>query len=168
MVSRAPRSRSKMREFEKSEMIQEDKNIMDRKGRPAKIRISAKIFCRENHIPATVFVHLKGRLRARVTHLDIESRELQKCAPKLCKNKSKHWPNISPIPGGFVLSTTPKLKVKSKVLEEFMPEESLQAMVGGKGARGIFIGLPKQIKDALRCAFDPRITEDPATESNGG
>lgn len=138
-------------------MPQQRENTFDEKGRTAKIYISSEVFCGDKKVPAKVYVHLKGRLRARVTHIDVEHPLLQKCAPHLCQVKVKHWPDIYHIPGGFALDTDPELKVKSKALEKHIPETPTQAMVGGKGSRGIFIGLPKEIKDSIRQDFDPRV-----------
>lgn len=137
--------------------INESEDITDHEGKLAKIRVSGKVFCGEKEVVARIYIHLKGRLRARVTHLDIESPYLRQEIPHICKQGEQSWPKLSHVEGGFILSTNPTLKVLSKTLAPFMPDKPTTVMVGGKGARGIFIGLSKEVKDAIRQEFDPRL-----------
>lgn len=139
--------------------INENGDLLDHRGRIAKIRVPGKIFCNETEIIARIYIHLKGRLRARVTHVDIESPYLNQEIPNICKNGEQSWPTLSHVKGGFLLSTTPTLKVTSKTLEPYMPDTPTTVMVGGKGVHGIFIGLSKEIKDAIRREFDPRLNK---------
>lgn len=141
----------------KSVSINESGDLTDHDGKVAKIRVSGKVFCNEREIVARIYIHLKGRLRARVTHLDIESPYLKQEIPHICKQGEQSWPKLSHVEGGFILSTTPTLKVLSKTLEPYMSDTPTTVMVGGKGSRGIFIGLSKEVKDAIRQEFDPRL-----------
>jgi hypothetical protein len=102
-----------------------------------KIRIDATVFMNSKQIDADVYIHLKGKALARVTHLDIESHELNILQPKT---------------GGFfnIYSTGKGLKIVvynhtvfvNSVLLKDIVHRFTRTWVGGK-QDGIYIGFKK-------------------------
>ena len=88
-----------------------------------------------------VYIHLKGYSYARVTHLDIEHRDLN----NLIQGKGGYY-RIEGIPYGIVIHIEQgrKIVVRHKLLNEILTEnESLYTWIGSK-VDGIYIGFKKK------------------------
>ncbi len=113
-----------------------------------KLKLEAKVYLDEKKLAASgVYIHLKGYSRARVTHLDIESGELN----NLIEGKGEYL-KIVGIGEGILIempqgARVEKIKVIGANLDEVLPRgEEIYTWVGSK-SRGIFIGFKKkQIK----------------------
>jgi hypothetical protein len=102
---------------------------------------NAKVFINSKRIEADVYIHIKGFSLARVTHLDVESDELN----KILSPKQGRFFWIYGIDNGIEINFE---KNKVKVLHEFLKEvlrkgEKTRTWVGGKEG-GIYIGFRKQ------------------------
>jgi hypothetical protein len=102
---------------------------------------NAKVFIDNKEIKADVYIHVKGFSLARVTHLDIESEELN----KILKPKEGGFFSIHGVDGGIEIKFE---KNRVKVLHEFLNEvlrkgEKTRTWVGGKEG-GIYIGFKKE------------------------
>jgi len=102
---------------------------------------NAKVFIDGKEIQADVYIHIKGFSLARVTHLDIESDELN----KILAPKQGGFFSIYGIDNGIEINFE---KSKVKVLHNFLKEvlrkgEKTRTWVGGKEG-GIYIGFKKQ------------------------
>jgi len=97
-------------------------------------------------IPAEIYIHVKGYLRARVTHLDIEHEELSKLYPP---RTSGYFPLVG-TGTGFLIDLSRLIKgigieVKSQLLaSQFISYgERTWVYIGGK-IGGVFIGFKKK------------------------
>jgi hypothetical protein len=102
---------------------------------------NAKVFINSKEIEADVYIHIKGFSLARVTHLDVESDELN----KILSPKQGGFFSIYGIDNGIEINFE---KNKVKVLHNFLKEvlgkgEKTRTWVGGKEG-GIYIGFRKQ------------------------
>jgi hypothetical protein len=102
---------------------------------------NAKVFIDGKEVQAEVYIHVKGFSLARVTHLDIESNELN----KVLASKQGGFFSIYGIDNGIEINFE---KSKVKVLHNFLKEvlrkgEKTRTWVGGKEG-GIYIGFKKQ------------------------
>jgi len=102
---------------------------------------NAKVFIDGKEIEADVYIHVKGFSLARVTHLDIESNELN----KILASKQGGFFSIYGIDNGIEVNFQ---KSKVRVLHNFLKEvlskgEKTRTWVGGKEG-GIYIGFKKQ------------------------
>ena len=96
---------------------------------------------RQNVVNAIVYIHLKGYARARVTHLDIESEELN----QIISNKGRFLP-IQGIKNGFriLIGKDKYLTVFHDLLKSLIaPGRKTIAWVGSK-LGGIYIGFRKE------------------------
>ena len=106
-----------------------------------KIRVSAGVYIGEGKerrkIEANVYVHLKGYALARVTHLDIESPELN-----LMKEKGRFL-LVRGIEGGIEIPGL-RIMIKSRKLSKILePGEKTRTWVGQK-KDGIYIGFRRE------------------------
>ncbi|MGC9200978.1 MAG: transferase [Candidatus Aenigmatarchaeota archaeon] len=102
---------------------------------------NAKVFIDNKEIKADVYIHVKGFSLARVTHLDIESEELN----KILRPKEGGFFSIHGIEDGIEIKFE---KHKVKVIHEYLKEvlsknEKTRTWVGGKEG-GIYIGFKKE------------------------
>ena len=102
---------------------------------------NAKVFIDGKEIKADVYIHVKGFSLAKVTHLDVESEELN----KILKPKEGGFFSIHGIGGGIEIKFE---KNRVKVSHEFLNEvlrkgEKIRTWVGGKES-GIYIGFKKE------------------------
>jgi hypothetical protein len=102
---------------------------------------NAEVFIDNKEIKADVYIHVKGFSLARVTHLDIESEELN----KILKPKEGGFFSIHGVDGGIEIKFE---KNRVKVFHEFLNEvlrkgEKTRTWVGGKEG-GIYIGFKKE------------------------
>ena len=102
---------------------------------------NAKVFIDNKEIEADVYIHIKGFSLARVTHLDIESEELN----KILKPKEGGFFSIHGVNGGIEIKFDKnRLKVLHEFLNEILKEgEKTRTWVGGKEG-GIYIGFKKE------------------------
>jgi hypothetical protein len=119
-----------------------DKKLMDMTG-PAegKIPIEANVFLMGKKIDADVYVHLKGFALAKVTHLDIESEELN-----IMKGKGDFLTVVG-IDNGLEIPSL-KIRIISKRLKVLKSGERTRTWVGQK-IDGIYIGFRKEQIRAL-------------------
>jgi hypothetical protein len=101
----------------------------------------AKVFIENKEIEADVYIHIKGFSLARVTHLDIESEELN----KILKPKEGGFFSIHGVDGGIEIKfEKDRVKVLHKFLNEVLRKgEKTRTWVGGKEG-GIYIGFKKE------------------------
>jgi hypothetical protein len=102
---------------------------------------NAQVFIDSKEIKADVYIHIKGFSLAKVTHLDVESEELN----KILKPKEGGFFSVHGIDGGIEIKFE---KNRVKVLHEFLNEvlrkgEKIRTWVGGKDS-GIYIGFKKE------------------------
>jgi hypothetical protein len=102
---------------------------------------NAKVFIDNKEIKADVYIHVKGFSLARVTHLDVESEELN----NVLRPKEGGFFSIHGVDGGIEIKFG---KNRVKVLHEFLNEvlkkgEKTRTWVGGKES-GIYIGFKKE------------------------
>ena len=96
-------------------------------------------------IEPRVYIHVKGYSRARTTHLDIESEELNDVFPP----GVSFYARTRGVVGGFILDFSRymrgvMLEVSSETLSRlFKPGEASIAYVGGKQG-GVFLGFKKE------------------------
>jgi hypothetical protein len=100
-----------------------------------------RVFVDSKEIKADVYIHVKGFSLARVTHLDIESEELN----KILKPKEGGFFSIHGVDGGIEIKFERNRVI---VLHEFLSEvlkkgEKTRTWVGGKEG-GIYIGFKKE------------------------
>jgi len=114
---------------------------------PGKIKIpDAKVFItRQNNtyelLDPKIYIHLKGYSYAKVTHLDIEHRDLN----NIIQGKGGYF-KIEGIPYGIVIHITKgkRIVLRHKLLNEILGDnESLYTWVGSK-IDGIYIGFKKE------------------------
>lgn len=100
-----------------------------------------RVFVDNKEIKADVYIHVKGFSLARVTHLDIESDELN----KILKPKEGGFFSIHGIDGGIEIKFEKnRVKVLNEVLSEVLKKgEKTRTWVGGKEG-GIYIGFKKE------------------------
>jgi hypothetical protein len=100
-----------------------------------------RVFVDNKEIKADVYIHVKGFSLARVTHLDIESDELN----KILKPKEGGFFSIHGIDGGIEIKFEKnRVKVLHAVLSEVLKKgEKTRTWVGGKEG-GIYIGFKKE------------------------
>jgi hypothetical protein len=101
----------------------------------------SKVFIDNKEIIAHVYIHVKGFSLARVTHLDIESEELN----KILKPKEGGFFSIHGVDNGIEIKFE---KNRVRVLHEFLNEvlekdEKTRTWVGGKEG-GIYVGFRKE------------------------
>jgi len=102
---------------------------------------NAQVFIDGKEIKADVYIHIKGFSLAKVTHLDVESEELN----KILKPKEGGFFSIHGIDDGIEIKFE---KNRVKVSHEFLNEvlrkgEKIRTWVGGKDS-GIYIGFKKE------------------------
>ncbi|RLG87099.1 MAG: hypothetical protein DRO15_05345 [Thermoprotei archaeon] len=97
-------------------------------------------------IPADTYIHVKGYLRARVTHLDLEHEELSKLYPP---RTTGYFPLVG-TGSGFLINLSRLIKgveieVRSQLLASHFISygEKTWVYIGGK-VGGIFIGFKKR------------------------
>jgi hypothetical protein len=117
------------------------KSLMTGPGEGKLLLKNAKVFIDEKEIKADVYIHVKGFSLARVTHLDIESEELN----KILKPKEGGFFSIHGIDGGIEIRFEMN---RVKVLHEFLNEvlekgEKTRTWIGGKEG-GIYVGFKKE------------------------
>jgi hypothetical protein len=101
----------------------------------------SKVFINNKEIIAHVYIHVKGFSLARVTHLDVESEELN----KILKPKEGGFFSIYGVDNGIEIKFE---KNRVRVLHEFLKEvlekgEKTRTWVGGKEG-GIYVGFKKE------------------------
>ncbi len=101
-----------------------------------KIPIRAKVFLKGKKIDANVYIHLKNFAMAKVTHLDIESEELN-----LMKGKGNFFTILGTADGMEIPSL--KMKVVSRNLGVLKNGEKTRTWIGQK-IDGIYIGFRKE------------------------
>ena len=106
-----------------------------------KIPIEANVFLMGKKIDANVYVHLKGFALAKVTHLDIESEELN-----IMKGKGDFLTVIG-IDNGIEIPSL-NIRIISKRLKVLKSGERTRTWVGQK-VDGIYIGFRKEQIRAL-------------------
>ncbi len=122
---------------------------------PGKIPLDVTVFLvqegRRTKLPATVYVHLKGYSRARVTHIDIELPGLEEKIPK------EGFYGCAFYRDGFRILFGPfDLFVLGKDLEGvFRPGESIVYV--GKKVGGIYVGFKKECVRRLEQRFMPKV-----------
>jgi hypothetical protein len=102
---------------------------------------NAQVFIDGKEIKADVYIHIKGFSLAKVTHLDVESEELN----KILKPKEGGFFSIHGIDDGIEIKFE---KNRVKVSHEFLNEvlrkgEKIRTWVGGKEG-GIYVGFKKE------------------------
>ena len=102
---------------------------------------NAKVFLDNREIRAEVYIHVKGFSLARVTHLDIESEDLN----EILKPKEGGFFSIYGIEGGIEIKfEKKKVRVLHKLLNEVLKKgEKTRTWIGGKEG-GIYIGFKKE------------------------
>jgi len=109
---------------------------------PGKLLLeNARVFLDGKEIRAEVYIHVKGFSLARVTHLDIESEELN----EILKPKEGGFFSIHGIDSGIEIKfERKKVRVLHKLLNEVLKKgEKTRTWVGGKEG-GIYIGFKKE------------------------
>ncbi len=110
-----------------------------------KLKLEAKVYLDDEKLTAPeVYIHLKGYSRARVTHLDIESTELD----NLIKGKGEYL-KIAGVGEGILINMPKQARIEEiKVTEPNLCEilsggEEIYTWVGSKPG-GLFIGFKKE------------------------
>jgi len=101
----------------------------------------AKIFVGTKEIEGEVYIHVKGFALARVTHLDIEAKELEKFI-----NGKGEFLSIRGLKDGIEIKTSKgwKIKIFHKLLNKVLEKgEGTRTWVGKKEG-GIYIGFRKE------------------------
>jgi hypothetical protein len=102
----------------------------------------AKIFINTKEIDGNAYIHVRGYARARVTHLDIESNELNKVYP----SEGGSFLSIYGIDNGIEIKVNERctIKILHPMLNRVLsPGEKTRTWVGGK-EEGIYIGFKKK------------------------
>ena len=102
---------------------------------------NAKVFLDDKKIESEVYIHVKGLSLAKVTHLDIESEELN----DILKPKEGGFFSIYGIDNGIEINLEKrKIRVLHKLLTNVLiKNEKIRTWVGGKEG-GIYIGFKKE------------------------
>ncbi len=127
---------------------------------PGKIPLDAKVFVvkegRRYELPATVYVHLRGYSRARVTHIDIELPGIEEKIPR------EGFYGCALYTDGFRIMFGPfDLHVRSQDLKGVFPSEETIVYVGRK-VGGIYVGFKKKIVERLDKRFTRKLPAPPA------
>lgn len=101
---------------------------------------NSKVFVNNKEISADVYIHLKGYSLARVTHLDIESEEIN-----VLKPKEGGFYDIYGLENGIEIRIN---KNSIKIFHEYLKDvlgsgKRIRTWVGGKEG-GIYIGFKKE------------------------
>jgi len=102
---------------------------------------NAKVFLGDKELKAEVYIHVKGFSLAKVTHLDIESEELN----NILKPKDGGFFSIYGIGNGIEIKFEKnKVRVLHRLLNEVLRKgEKTRTWIGGKEG-GIYIGFRKE------------------------
>lgn len=127
---------------------------------PGKIPLNAKVFAvkegKRYELPATVYVHMRGYSRARVTHIDIELPGIEEKIPR------EGFYGCALYSDGFRIMFGPlDLYVRSEDLKGLFPPEETVVYVGKK-VGGIYVGFKKKIVERLERRFMRRLQAPPA------
>jgi len=122
---------------------------------PGKISVKAKVTLKVEGLaiplrPCSVYIHVKGYSRARVTHIDIESAK----ANEILREGEGVYVTILHFKGGFAVRPRARLYVNGRRLAELTvkwegpelvrPGGSSVGFMGGK-ADGIYLGLKREL-----------------------
>lgn len=103
-----------------------------------KIALDAKVFLNDKSIEAEVYIHKKGFSRAAVTHLDIESPELN-----IMESKGGFFDIIGTGSGIEIDIQKDIVRIESQALAQVLPEGKKTRTWVGQKLDGIFVGFKR-------------------------
>ena len=106
---------------------------------PGKIRINGSVFLDNTELKdASIYIHVKGYSRARVTHLDVESQELK----GVIRPRHSTYPEVKWSTSTQINVNNHNITIRSEDLAKIIHLNG-NLYVGGKG-KGIFLGFHKE------------------------